>query len=240
MKYFARLLLALALAAVVAPEAWAQRGQGRGGGLGSFRGQGGNSLFLLTQKSVQDELKLSADQIKTVEEQMEKQRESFAGLRDLSREERQKKMEERAKANQAVLSEILKEDQLKRFKQISLQQRGAQALSDPDVSQALNLTAEQNDRVKAIQDGAQSEMRELFQAGAAGGDRQELQKKAAQLRNSINEKAHAVLTTEQQAKWKELTGEPFKGEIRQQPRGGNRAGAAARLRARFGQAGRNA
>ncbi len=174
----------------------------------------------MTQKSVQDELKLSDEQIKKATEQVEKQRESFAGLRDLSQEERQAKMQENAKANQAVLAEILKEDQLKRFKQISLQQRGGQALADPEVAQALGLSTEQKDRIQAIQEASQGELRELFEAGAGGGDRQELQKKAETLRASVNEKSTAVLTPEQQTKWKEMTGAPFKGEIRRQGRGG--------------------
>lgn len=230
MKKHALWMFALAVIVAAAPSAMAQRG-GRGAGFGG--GRGGNSLGLLTQESVQDELKLSDEQIKKATEQVEKQRESFAGLRDLSQEERQAKMQESAKANQAVLAEILKEDQLKRFKQISLQQRGGQALADPEVAQALGLSTEQKDRIQAIQEASQGELRELFQAGAGGGDRQELQKKAEALRASVNEKATAVLTPEQQTKWKEMTGAPFKGEIRRQGRGGGgRGGAAARLRSR--------
>lgn len=228
MKKHALWMLALAIMVAAAAPALAQRG--RGGGFGG--GRGGNSLSLLTQKSVQDELKMSEEQITKAAEQVEKQRESFAGLRDLSREERQVKMQEREKANQALLAEILKEDQLKRFKQISLQQRGGQALSDPEVAQALGLSTEQKDRIQAIQEASQGELRELFQAGAGGGDRAELQKKAEALRASVNEKATAVLTAEQQTKWKEMNGAPFKGEIRRQGRGGGGAGAAARLGSR--------
>jgi hypothetical protein len=230
MKKHALWMFALAVTVAAAQPALAQRG-GRGAGFGG--GRGGNSLSLLTQKSVQDELKMSEEQIKKASEQVEKQRESFAGLRDLSREERQAKMQESAKANQALLAEILKEDQLKRFKQISLQQRGGQALADPEVAQALGLSTEQKDRIQAIQEASQGEMRELFQAG---GDRQETQKKAEALRASVNEKATAVLTAEQQTKWKEMTGAPFKGEIRRQGRGGGQGGAAARLRTRLGSA----
>ena len=214
--------VALTVVVATASPALAQRG-GRGGGFGG--GRGGNSLSLLTQKSVQDELKMSEEQIKKATEQADKQREAFAGLRDLSQEERQAKMQEAAKANQAVLAEILKEDQLKRFKQISLQQRGAQALADPEVAQSLGLSTEQKDRIGAIQEASQGELREIFQAGAGGGDRAELQKKAEALRASVNEKAAAVLTPEQQTKWKEMNGAPFKGEIRRQGRGGGRAGA---------------
>jgi Spy/CpxP family protein refolding chaperone len=70
---------------------------------------------------------------------------------------------------------------------------------------------------------AQSELRDLFQAGA--GDREEMRKKAEALRAKVNEKATAVLTPEQQTKWKEMTGAPFKGEIHRQRRGGGQAGA---------------
>lgn len=238
MRKFVLLLLAATIAAFVASPAWAQRGQGRGAGFGGMRGGGANSFFLLSQKSVQEELKLSDDQIKKVTEQMESQRGAQAGLRELSREERQKKMDERAKANQSAVAAILKDDQLKRFKQISLQQRGAQALEDPEVAQSLNLSTEQKDRVKAIQEGMQGEMREMFQAAGGGGDREEFRKKAETLRNTTNEKLQGVLSPEQQAKWKELAGEPFKGEIRQ-PQRGNRGGAA-RNRARAIRAARNA
>ena len=212
MKKLALLMLVLSMIAVSASQAMAQRG-GRGGG---GRGPGGNSFSLLNQKSIQDELKLTDEQIKKAEQEAEKQRDSFAGFRDLSPEERQGKIQERLKVNQAALAEILKEDQLKRFKQIEFQQRGSQALADPEVAQALALTTEQKDRIQAIQEASRNEMRELFQA--EGG-----REKIEALRASVNEKANAVLTPEQQTKWKEMTGSPFKGEIRRPGRGGNRS-----------------
>ena len=64
-------------------------------------------------------------------------------------------------------------------------------------------------------------MRAMFQ----GGDRQAAQQKLAEIRKTSDEKLLGVLTPEQQGKWKELTGEPFKGEIVQPNfRGRNRAG----------------
>ena len=41
----------------------------------------------------------------------------------------------------------------------------------------------------------------------------------------LDVEVRAVLTPEQQTKWKEMNGAPFKGEIRRQGRGGGRAGA---------------
>jgi Spy/CpxP family protein refolding chaperone len=198
---------ALAVVAMTATPAWAQRQRQRGG-FGFFRG--GSELMLLRQKSVQDELKVTEDQVKKVTELAEKQRGAFGELRNLSREERQKKIEERSKENAKALAEILKPEQVKRLKQISLQQQGARAINNPEVATALNLTAEQKEKVKSIGEEAAKEMRELFQ----GGNREEARKEMADLRKSTEEKVQGVLTTEQKAKLKELQGEPFKGEIR--------------------------
>src|SRR6185312_17389164 len=95
MKRLGQITIVLAVAAMASGSAQAQQRGGRGA-VGGF---GGGSLFLLGQKSVQEELKLSEDQIKKVKELSDKQRESFRGLRDLSQEERQKKMVENAQAN---------------------------------------------------------------------------------------------------------------------------------------------
>jgi Spy/CpxP family protein refolding chaperone len=223
MKQLAFVVAALAICS----PAMAQRGGG-GRGFGGGRMAGGNLLGLLGQKPVQEDLKLTDDQVKKVDDQVEKQREVFAALRDLSPEERQKEAATQAEATKKNLSEILKDGQLKRLKQISLQQRGGQALADPEVSSALNLTSEQKDRITAIQDGMQSEMRELFQAGAAGGDREALQKKGQELRTATDGKVLAVLTDAQQAKLKEMKGEPLKGELRGGGFGGGRGGRRGR------------
>jgi Spy/CpxP family protein refolding chaperone len=79
------LALALAVVAVAVPAAQAQRGQG------GF-GFGGGPLFLLSQESVQDELKMAEEQIKKVSQLSEKRREAVSQLRNLDPEERQKKL----------------------------------------------------------------------------------------------------------------------------------------------------
>jgi Spy/CpxP family protein refolding chaperone len=202
--------LALALA-VVALAATAVQAQPRGPGFG------GGTLFLLTQKSVQEELKMSDEQVKKVTELEAKQREAFRDFRDLSREERQKKFEEMAKANTKAIGEILKEDQLKRVKQISLQQQGLRALANPEVADALKLTDEQKDKVKAVGEEARKEMQALFGAGL---ERDEARKKMEEIRKASDEKLMGILTDEQKTKFKELQGEPFKGEIRRPQFGG--------------------
>ncbi len=219
-----RLSLVLVTAFVVTfvPQALAQRPQGRGFGGGAG---GPNNLGLLAQKSVQDELKLTEDQIKQVTEQSEKQRESRGSLQDLSQEERRAKLTEQTQASDKMVAALLQPAQLKRLKQISLQQRGGRAFSDPEVAQSLALTDKQKELAATIQQGAQSEMRDLFQAGA----NEEARTKMQEIQKKTSEQVLGVLTPEQQTKWKELTGEPFKGEIQQpQFRGGrNRQAAGA-------------
>ncbi len=217
-------IAALAIVAVGPSQAWAQR-QGRGGfGGGGF----GGGAFLLGQKSVQDELKLSEDQVKQVTALSEKQRTSLGELRDLGQQERRAKVQEQARAADKEIAGILKPEQLTRFKEIALQQRGPSAFNDPEVVQALNLTADQKEKIREIQQSAQAERREAFQAGA-GGDRAAARKKIEALNASTTEKIDGVLTSEQKEKFKTLTGASFKGEItRPQFRGGGGAARGAR------------
>jgi hypothetical protein len=221
MQRLGRIALVLAVAAMVSSSALAQerqqrqrgqrpQGQQQRGQRGGFAGGfGGGTLFLLNQKSVQDELKLSDEQVKKAKELSDKQRESFGGLRDLGQEERRAKIQEQAKATEKAVSELLKPEQLKRVKQISLQQQGARALSNPEVATALSLSDEQKDKIRSIQQEARTGR------GQGGGGRpsEEELKKREEARKATNEKVLNVLTAEQKTKWKEMTGEPFKGEI---------------------------
>ena len=58
-------------------------------------------------------------------------------------------------------------------------------------------------------------MRELFTPGQPPDD--DTRKKMDDVRKNSGEKLLAVLSPEQKAKWTELQGEPFKGEIRVGP-----------------------
>jgi hypothetical protein len=210
-----QIVLVMSAIVLCSSWSWAQRPGGRG-----FGGSGGGTM-LLGQESVQQELKLSPEQIKQVDEYLPKQRETFSGLRDLSQQERRQKLAELAKANQGALGSILDETQQARLKQIALQQRGTQALADPEVAEAVGLDDEQKGRVRELDSEARAEMQKLFQDFRAG-DRTELRKKFEAARNAVSERIQALLTPEQQAKWKDLVGEPFQGEIRSLFRRGGR------------------
>src|SRR6516165_7609071 len=99
MRKLSQFVLAAAVVALVASPALAQR-QRQGGGGRQGGGFGGMSQsLLLTQESVQKELKLTPDQVTKVKDMAEKQRGALQGLQGLSQEERRAKMQEMAKEN---------------------------------------------------------------------------------------------------------------------------------------------
>lgn len=207
MKTMIRTLMGLGLVAIIAGPAAAQ---GRGGGF--FRG---GMAQLLNNESVQKELKLDDQQVEKAKELSEKMREkgreAFQASQDLEGEERMKKMREigieiNAETVKAA-GEFLKPEQLTRIKQISYQQRGAQAFNDPEVARKLNLTDAQKTDIQQIQQDANAERREIFQE--AQGDREAMMKKMGELNKKILSQVEAKLNDEQKKTWKEMLGAPF-------------------------------
>ncbi len=180
-------------------------------------------LMLLGQKSVQDELKLTNEQITSVGNLSKKQLAAIQGAGEVEPEEREKKRAEMQKESEKAIAEMLKADQAKRLKQIHMQLQGAEAFEKPEVVTQLKINDEQKAKIKEMRDEAQKEMR-----GAGrpqGGNREEARMKMQELNNATGEKiVNTVLNAEQKTQWKEMIGTPFKGEIRMQvgrPGGGN-------------------
>lgn len=225
-----------------ASVAFAQRPQGQGGRPGAFgAGFGGGfggfggitPLSLANNEAVQKELNISdeqAGQLKSLNDDVrEEMRGAFAGvdfqgLRDLSQEEREKKMAEfreksaaaQKKINDKVkpkLAEILNASQSERLQQIAWQAAGPQAYQDADLIAALKITKEQQDKLAAITKEYTDKQRELFpRGGAGGGERpnfEEIQKKMRELGESRDKALSDVLTTEQREQFAKLKGKPF-------------------------------
>ena len=96
-------MVALAVGlAILTASAWGQDPQRQKGRFGFGGGFGASPLSLLSQKSVQEELKLSEEQVKKSTELAEKQRSgfNFRDFQNLSREEIQKKLAERNQATE--------------------------------------------------------------------------------------------------------------------------------------------
>jgi hypothetical protein len=217
MKRWYGLAAALVIVALASSHASAQQPQRRPGGGGGF---GANPMMLLGQESVQQELKMTEDQIAKVKEHQQKAAGNFGALAGLTPEERQKKFQEMAQENEKFLGDVLKPEQKKRLDQIVLQQRGGDALTDPKVQQTLGITDDQKEKIKSIQDDLRKTMGEL--RASAGGDRQEMAKKMQEMRTANNDKLLKLLTDDQKKKFDEMTGPKFTGKIEPPRRpGGN-------------------
>jgi len=222
MRSLSKVVMVLGVAVVLAVPAQAQQRQqgqqGRGGG--AF---GGGLAGLIENVGVQQELKLDKEQVEKAKVAVDKVREQHsadrAKLQDLSQEERREKS---TAINQAVshetmqaLAEVLKPEQITRFKQIELQRRGAEAFTETAVQKALQLTGAQKEKITTITADAAQQRRELFQGagnqaqGGANRGGAEAQQKMTALRKATVEKVSAVLTDEQKQTWKELIGQPF-------------------------------
>jgi hypothetical protein len=169
-----------------------------------------NAIMFLTQPSVQKDLKMTEEQIAKVKKAIKSRQAVREELKDLDPDARAKKLEEITKANDKLAAEILTADQAKRLRQIYLQQQGVNAFTKPEVAKELKLTDEQKKKLEDLQAKAGAQIQALRRPG--GGE--EAMKKIGELTKGINEDAMKILTAEQKTKWKELTGEPFKGELR--------------------------
>jgi hypothetical protein len=150
----------------------------------------------LNAKSVQDELKISADDAKKITD-------ALGGI------DRQATREERAEKTKKILADNLKEDQVKRLNQIMWQKGGlARALGNMDVQAAVKLDDKQKDQIKTIQDATQKALQDL---GRPSDDA--ARAKITELRKKGDDDITAVLTDNQKKAWKDLCGPEFKGEI---------------------------
>lgn len=218
MRMLNKSVMALGLAALMATPVMAQQGRG-----GFGRGGQGGMAMLLSNASVQEELKLDDAQKEKAKEISEKAREKFTAAREelqnLSQEERATKMRELSRevetSAHADAKEALKPEQLKRLHQISLQVAGATAFEREHFQERLGITEEQKTEIASIIKASNEEIREIFQN--AGDDRQAAGAKVREHRKETLEKIEAKLTSEQKTKYAAILGDHF--DIKYERRG---------------------
>jgi hypothetical protein len=162
-------------------------GQPKGGG-GGGGGGGGNVLTLVNNKDVKKELNITDEQAAKIPAEV-----------------------------MAALGKVLDEKQVKRLKQLQLQQQGNNAFKDAAVQKQLNLTAEQKTNIDGILETSAKELAEFKGGfggfgkgkGGAGGAKDNLEK-ADKVRKEAADKIANVLTKDQRTQWREMTGEEFK------------------------------
>jgi hypothetical protein len=215
----------------------------RGGGMGMRGAQGVDDIRVAGNDAVKKEIGVKPDQgqkitdlAADVQEEMRGAMASsgidLQGLRDLTGEERTKKMAEvgakMAEVRKTVndkfgpkLAEILDKDQMKRVHEIAIQAARAQALLDAGVQKDLNLTQEEKDKLASINKDFQKQM------GEAGAQGRQGFAKMNELNDEQLAKSLEVLTKDQQTQFASMKGKPF-DLAKLRPAGGGRRGGAAR------------
>lgn len=211
--YLGAALVAVSIVAILPSVSVAQPG-GRGGFRGGPGGMmGGDGIIgLLQRDEVRQELQLVDDQqeqLQAIADEVRGQvrdemRGLFEQMRDLGEEERRAKFQEIRDRMEEVrtdvegrIQKVLLPHQFERLKQIDVQARiqrqGASALTGGELAKALNLTDEQQQKIRERSEEVQRELDEQIR----------------QLRLEARNKLLEVLTPEQRAKLDSLTGEQF-------------------------------
>jgi Spy/CpxP family protein refolding chaperone len=188
------------LAASCGAAAQDPQNQGRRGG-----GRGGD----LTQNDkVQADLKLTDDQKEQIKKIIA---DAPRPMRDpnLSREERMAKAQEARKDLEDKINTVLNDSQKVRIKEIRLQARGVQALSDKAVAESLKLSDDQVNKIKDLNKSLADARSAAFQGG--GRPDQDAIDKLTKLRTETNDKILAVLTPDQKASFEKMQGAKIEG-----------------------------
>ena len=168
-------------------------------------------VMLLRQKSVRADLGLSENAADAIARYASGQWKKAEDVEKMSAREQDARYAEMTKENEAFLNKTLDKKQRERLEQITLQYAGLLYVTSPPIAAKLKLTEEQKKKAQGVQKEARTEMEELIHtAHEKSVDRE---KKLTELRETCRKRLTGILTDEQRAKWKELTGEPFKGKF---------------------------
>jgi hypothetical protein len=183
-------------------------------------GAGDGTLRLLENADVQKALKVTNEDKANLallkDEIRDGDKKLNASLEGLPFADRAPKMRERVKEIDGQIGEVLG-DKFKRFKEIRLQVTGAFMAVNlfPEIKEAMKWTDDQSTKVREEMRTAMMALRPVAPGapGASGTaaytvvkDPQEIMQK---MEAAQTESMQKIMTDEQKAKWKELTGEPI-------------------------------
>ena len=171
-------------------------------------------VMLLRQKSVQEDLKTTPEQNQKIHAFADKQWKKAQTLRNSSEAERDRAFEAMAKANQQFLKNTLSPEQCKRLNEIAMQVAGLLWVMRSDVASALNVTDEQKQKIRELHREAHKEAQEALRSNNEAVE----DAKFREMRQTNRRRLMSVLTGEQKAKWRQMAGQPFRGELHFGPR----------------------
>jgi hypothetical protein len=181
--------------------------------------QEADPLELVSYPEIQEDLGLSSDQKARIAARWaEAKRGGLPGMSPLPRRGsevwRQYLAEAKRRSGQAV-AEILTPTQARRVRQIQLRLLDVLAFNLPEVVAELRLTpAQRSELVRRFHEERRACGEEIFQKLRGDNTLEELLVMFLEIYPRARERALESLSEEQRARWKELTGEPFRWPIR--------------------------
>jgi RNA polymerase sigma factor (sigma-70 family) len=191
---------------------------------------GPSGANLIKNKSVQEDLKLTAEQVKSLEVGLQKVQEKYkeelgkvagalpgrqavpGGFPTLPDPNKYQELVRKVDAeNKKVLADVLKPEQATRLKQIDLQLQGIYACQSKQVIEALKLTEDQKDQVKKIDADMSNALRELT-GDWRNPPTMKIYYAEKKIRKEAAEKIPSLLAPEQRRRWEAMIGAPFQLE----------------------------
>jgi hypothetical protein len=178
--------------------------------------QDANKLQWLTRTAIQKDLRLTDSQQTRIAQRYKEivdcWKQHGGDVRQSGREKLHELMLKICQQAEQAAAEILTPDQSRRLQQIAVQSMGIRAFRHPAVIKALSLTAEQQQAI------VRRYQLELFPAKPIFTSLDITLKEVAQTvmemhRRHLNSIVAEEFSAEQQARWKELTGEPLEGGV---------------------------
>jgi hypothetical protein len=168
---------------------------------------------LLTIKEVQEELKLTEDQLKELVGEARTLNQNIQPELKIASRSREGNafadLNKRIKEREQPLLGKLTEDQQKRLVQLNYQRLGVQALRHVDVRNELQVTDDQ----MAAYEKVRSEMQDVRSISSIR-NREEATSKLKESKERFEKALDAILTDDQKQKLKEMRGEPFAHPLR--------------------------
>lgn len=176
---------------------------------------GAIQVMLLRQKSVREDLHLTPEESKKIEDFTSQQWEKAQKIHELKdRDEQDRKYEALSKENEKFLDQVLEPSERQRLNEITLQKAGLAWITRPEIASKLGLTAEQKEKAAQLQKEARKEMHDVLHSDASSEVKHNRLKAH---HDALQKRLMDLLTDEQEVKWKEMSGAPFKGELRFEP-----------------------
>jgi len=202
-----RLIFCGALAAVLMISAGTNGQSERRARTYGMAGRGMTVAYLLRSDIVKKEIGITRKQANKLEEVLSYRRQVVGWYNHLSDEEREKVIAQYATASekrQKQIAAILDDNQEKRLEELRIQAMGPYALMDDDITQMLDVTDEQKEKMTKVRDGIIEKMRN-FMASGNRPSREGMKR----MRQEVDEELKKILTQEQTSRYEKMKGTPF-------------------------------